>query len=462
MDKKYHYFYKITNNINQHFYYGVHNTDNLNDGYMGSGSRLKYAIKKYGKNSFTKEILKYFDTEKAAFEYESTVVDEKMILNPDCYNIVLGGQKFTPSGMIIVENNQGQCLLIHKSDPRYLNGELKSNICGKTIVKDKQGNNIWISVNDFDREKYQGITKGYVIVKDNNGAIFTVKQDDPRYLQGELQSINKGYVVVKNENNDYIRVSVDDKDYVSGKYKYMFKDTVQLRNKITNKCKRVHKELVNEYLNNGYIYCLTGRVTVKDSDGNTMSVSKDDPRYLSGELIPVSKGIKLNITDNILRGRQKYKEKVKNYVRITNGIENKFVSKDNVQSYIDLGYYEGVTRKQRDKKIYIHKDDICKLIFPEELETYTSIGWQKGMGKRGKQNKVYINNGIKNKFVKESDINDYLNNGWVIGRLTKDQSNFVHINNGIKNKFIDRQYLNEYMNNGWVLGMKKRKQYVNN
>ena len=58
----YFYFYKITNNINNHYYYGVHCTDNLDDGYMGSGTRLHYAYKKYGMKNFTKEILKYFDT----------------------------------------------------------------------------------------------------------------------------------------------------------------------------------------------------------------------------------------------------------------------------------------------------------------------------------------------------------------------------------------------------------------
>jgi hypothetical protein len=54
---KYYTIYKTTNLINGKIYIGKHETSDLNDTYMGSGKVLMNAIKKYGKDSFKKEIL---------------------------------------------------------------------------------------------------------------------------------------------------------------------------------------------------------------------------------------------------------------------------------------------------------------------------------------------------------------------------------------------------------------------
>jgi hypothetical protein len=85
------YFYKIENKINGNFYYGVHKTNNLEDGYMGSGKRIKYAIKKYGKENFKKEILFFFDTYQEALNFEAEIVNENLLLDTHCYNLMKGG-----------------------------------------------------------------------------------------------------------------------------------------------------------------------------------------------------------------------------------------------------------------------------------------------------------------------------------------------------------------------------------
>lgn len=84
------YVYKTTNLKNGHFYYGVHKTNKLNDGYLGSGKIIIQAIKKYGKENFKKDILKFFDSYEEALIFESKIVNENLV-NPLCYNLKNGG-----------------------------------------------------------------------------------------------------------------------------------------------------------------------------------------------------------------------------------------------------------------------------------------------------------------------------------------------------------------------------------
>jgi hypothetical protein len=83
--------YKITNKINNKIYIGIHQTDNVNDNYMGSGKLIKAAIKKYGKSSFNKDIIFIFDTLDQAIEKEKEIICEDFIAREDTYNIALGG-----------------------------------------------------------------------------------------------------------------------------------------------------------------------------------------------------------------------------------------------------------------------------------------------------------------------------------------------------------------------------------
>lgn len=89
--KKFNYLYKITNNINGKIYIGIHSTDNLDDGYMGSGVALGRAYTKYGAHNFTKEILENFTDPKDMYLREEEMVNEEFIARSDVYNMKIGG-----------------------------------------------------------------------------------------------------------------------------------------------------------------------------------------------------------------------------------------------------------------------------------------------------------------------------------------------------------------------------------
>ena len=83
----YYTIYKITNKIDSKFYIGMHKTNNLDDGYMGSGKLIRRAIEKYGLENFTKEILHIFDNEEDMKNKEKELV----IINEMSYNLCEGG-----------------------------------------------------------------------------------------------------------------------------------------------------------------------------------------------------------------------------------------------------------------------------------------------------------------------------------------------------------------------------------
>lgn len=86
-----HLVYLTTNNINNKIYIGIHSTDNINDGYIGSGIAFTDAVKKYGRTNFTRKILHYCDTREEASDYEEFYVTKEFIEERTNYNLTVGG-----------------------------------------------------------------------------------------------------------------------------------------------------------------------------------------------------------------------------------------------------------------------------------------------------------------------------------------------------------------------------------
>lgn len=68
-----------------------HKTKDLNDGYLGTGSAMRKAIKKYGRESFSKKILHVFDNEAEMNDMEARLVTEEFCESDSNYNLAPGG-----------------------------------------------------------------------------------------------------------------------------------------------------------------------------------------------------------------------------------------------------------------------------------------------------------------------------------------------------------------------------------
>jgi hypothetical protein len=88
--------YKTTNLLNGMYYVGCHQTNNLDDGYLGSGKYLKRAIKKCGAENFQFEILHSVSSREEMFVLERSIVNESLVNDPLSYNLKIGGSGGNP------------------------------------------------------------------------------------------------------------------------------------------------------------------------------------------------------------------------------------------------------------------------------------------------------------------------------------------------------------------------------
>jgi len=86
-----HYLYKTTCLVTGRWYIGMHSTCNIDDGYMGSGRRLRASLRKYGVDNHNKEILEFFETRELLIEAEIKAITEDMVLDNNCMNLMCGG-----------------------------------------------------------------------------------------------------------------------------------------------------------------------------------------------------------------------------------------------------------------------------------------------------------------------------------------------------------------------------------
>ena len=289
--KQIHYFYKITNLINKKFYYGIRSCNCLpgKDPYMGSGTYLHRAFRKYGIENFRKEILRVCKTREDAEDLEAWIVNKDLIINPMCYNIVRGGCKYNWYDSVIVKDKLGNHTIVNKDDPRYINGDLIPITKGDITVLDLYtGKYISIPhdeyINNKDRYKFilNDYAKNHVVIRNEDGTCSSITKEE--YDSGNYYHNLKGYVncmdittglIVSVKVEEYYNNKIKKDKYgkiVSGRYSRDYIHETSIKNNPNNKYKgfltkpgskclfkdgefrMFPKEDINDRLNDGWVY----------------------------------------------------------------------------------------------------------------------------------------------------------------------------------------------------------------
>jgi hypothetical protein len=390
--KQYYYFYKITNLINNHYYYGIHSTNKLNDGYMGSGTRLRLAYEKYGIENFKKDIICFFDNWEELCDYERFVVNQELVDSNECYNLVLGGhcpkeENFYYNGEKISNKVVGEKNGSYGSKWMNKDGISKKILRSEIEIYKNMG---WVFGRKMTDLSYERIvaenTKPKIWMHDENGVSYQVLSENVedelkngkilgRYMDGyerELSkdingnniSIYKPFKVAKDIKSCPVKklkcIEIDgekwfvDKrdlryanvDKVKTSHNYPLKTTVRVVTEMGSKITVLKND--PKYLDGTYKKHISDKnnpcvVCVKDKDGNVFRVPKNDERLLTGELVGHTKGKKYNIkqrekiSNSKCKGQKMWVHKIKE----DGTYDIKFIFKNEFEKYQHDGYIYG-------------------------------------------------------------------------------------------------------------------------
>jgi len=159
--KKYHFIYKTTNLLSGRYYIGMHSTDDLDDGYLGSGTYLRRAINKYGKENFKREILEFCDSRIELKSREEEVVNLREIAKKECMNLRVGG-----TGSNTINYGIIPTMKTRKKMSKSHMGHTTSDETKRKISETLQGQN-------FTDERKQNISKGRKGIPSQTGRKFS-------------------------------------------------------------------------------------------------------------------------------------------------------------------------------------------------------------------------------------------------------------------------------------------------
>jgi len=220
---------------------------------------------------------------------------------------------------------------------------------------------------------------------------------------------------------------------------------------------KTHDERVRQILREAN----TGLVSVKDKDGNNLKVTKDDPRYISGELkhnthgticVKDSEGNKFRVPFDDPRwlsgelvgmntGDKQTPERIQN--RVEKNLEwwkENSHSEEGLQKMRDVNKGKVNVRDKDGNEFRIDKND-PRIKSGELINACKGSVW------------VHNNDLQKSRFVRPEKVQEFLNDGWEFG-LVYFNKKTVRITNPElrRNDWVPPDQLKEYCKDGWVVG----------
>lgn len=169
-------------------YRGRHSTTNVDDGYLGSGNAILAAIKKYGRENFTRAILEFLPTLEELEARERELVNEEFVARGDTYNQIIGGRGSAPK----TDDQRGAISIGVKlkwQDPDYQASQRSIEKSRKVSEAQQRS---WKSGTRKKMERKGSHSKGKSWVTKDGQSIMVPREELQQY---EMQGYSRGRII---------------------------------------------------------------------------------------------------------------------------------------------------------------------------------------------------------------------------------------------------------------------------
>lgn len=304
-------FYETTNLVNGKKYLGIHSSKCLEkDNYLGSGTLLREAIKKYGKENFRRRDIKLFGSIQEAKQYEADQITGEILRDTNYYNIAPGGGGGI-AGARPYHTESKRFMVAPEAIPKFL----------------KEHPDAVEGIPEEYREAQKQRMLGRVAINNGSEHKLVPQEDVQKYL-------NNGWTIGTTEKLN--RKNSESKKGIRVMH-------------LGNKTRHVRLEDVSKFLEHGYSFGPSEWISKKQgkSHKGLVKIHKDQEiRFISEDKLDeyLNLGFKRGSSAEQIRARQQEKLGRKTVHR---GTEERNVRPEELPGYLDEGWILGRLPRNR-------------------------------------------------------------------------------------------------------------------